>query len=449
MSRRNRKSVPSEPVEAYIESITHDARGVARIDGKTVFVDGALPGERVMFRYRLQRKNYDEAETVEILEASPQRVTPGCPHFGVCGGCSLQHMQASEQIVAKENVLRDNFRQLAQVEPKSWLPPLMGPHWGYRHKARLSARFVEKKGGALVGFRERRSSYLAVMESCPVLHPNVGERITDLRNLIGSLEAKSSIPQIEIAVAENETVLIFRNLEPLSKSDEQALIAFGQERDLHIYLQPKGPDSIYAIWPEQEKAESNPLYYSLEDYGLKLHFRATDFTQVNTDINRSMIKQALELLAPGPEDRILDLFCGLGNFTLPIATQAGEVIGVEGDEQLVQRARENAQANGIENAHFYAADLTAPPDEQPWYGKGFNKVLIDPPRTGAMEIIQRLKTVDADRIVYVSCNPATLARDSAHLVHELGYKLLKAGVMDMFPHTAHVESIALFQKRGA
>ncbi|MDA1107526.1 MAG: 23S rRNA (uracil(1939)-C(5))-methyltransferase RlmD [Proteobacteria bacterium] len=437
---RNLKSLPQEPVPAHVESLNHDGRGVAHIDGKAVFIEGALPGEEVLFTYVVQHKRYDEGTVAQILKPSPQRVTPRCAHFNICGGCSLQHMDAAAQIDAKQQVLLDNLRQIGRVDPEQVLPPLRGPHWGYRRRARLGVKFVIKKDKLLVGFREKRSALLADLERCEVLHPSVGERLPELRALIAGLESYNCIPQIEVAVGDEATALIFRNLAVLSGSDQEKMQQFGEAHGMQIYLQPAGPESVTLIWPETAS-----LSYRLPDDGLELIFSPIDFMQVNGEINRAMIARVIGLLDLKPQEWVLDLFCGLGNFTLPLARHAGHVTGVEGDVKLVEHAQSNARYNGIHNAEFYAADLSQDLAQQPWAEQRFDKILLDPPRTGALEIVRQLPVFGASRIVYVSCNPATLARDAQELVQR-GYRLLSAGVMDMFPHTTHVESIALFEK---
>jgi len=442
MARRHRKSkpMPSEAFSAHIESLDHDGRGVARIDGKATFIEGALPGEEITFHYLSQRKSYDEGVVSEIIKASPDRVEPKCPHFGVCGGCSLQHMDAGAQILAKQQIMLDNFKHIGGVQPETILEPLTAIEWGYRRKARLGCRYVAKKGAVLVGFREKRTGWLAEMGRCEVLHPAVGERIMELRQLISELKCYERLPQIEVAIGDDVVGLVFRNMDELVDEDKDSLIQFGQQHDIHIYLQPKGPDSVYLVWPEQSQ-----LSYRLDEFELEMLFKPTDFTQVNTDINRKMLSRAIDMLDPQSNERVLDLFCGLGNFTLPLARRAGHVVGVEGEAGLVQRGKENAAHNKISNVEFHAADLTQEPHNHPWFGSGFDKLLIDPPRSGAFEIVKHVPAFGANRIVYVSCNPATLARDAQVLV-EAGYKLKSAGVMDMFPHTTHVESIALFER---
>lgn len=415
---------------------------MARIDGKTVFVQGALPGEDVLCRYTRKHARYSEALALEISHPSPLRVTPMCVHADVCGGCSLQHLGAEDQIAHKQSVMLEQLRHIGEVEPESVFEPLRGPLRGYRRKARLGVKYVEKKGGVLVGFREKASPFIADIHGCEVLHPSVGRRIDELRELIGSLQARARIPQIEVAVGDQKTVLCLRHLDPLSPSDREALSAFGQRHGIGITLQPGGPDSIQPLWPEPGMA----LSYSLPVLQLSFAFRVDDFTQVNADINRDMVARVLELLDPRSADTVLDLFCGLGNFTLPLARRAGQVTGIEGDAALVRRARDNAAGNGIDNARFEQVDLAAPEQVAAFMRQRYDKLLLDPPRSGAAEIIAQLDCTGIGRIVYVSCNPATLARDAGILVREQGYRLLGAGIMDMFPQTAHVESIALFER---
>lgn len=442
MSRSRKPRLPAESIELSIESLTHDGRGVGRVEGKAVFVDGALPGERVRCRLVAKHKKYDEGVVETVLDASPLRVAPRCPHAGVCGGCSLQHMASEAQIDAKQQVLLDSLAHIGKVTAEEILPPLRGPHWGYRTRARLGAKFVRKKGYALVGFREKHAPYLAELTRCEVLHPIVGERLTELAELIAALEARERIPQIEVAVGDNATALVFRNLDPLSAADASALRAYGARTGLHIYQQPAGPDSVSLLWPEH-----SVLSYSLPTYAVTLNFLPADFTQVNRAINGAMIDLALELMDVQATDRVLDLFCGLGNFTLPLARRCAQVVGVEGEPSLVQRARDNAARNGISNATFHVANLAEDVSIYPWLKQGFDKLLLDPPRSGALEVIPAIAKLGFKRIVYVSCNTSSLARDAGLLIHEHGYRLAKVGVMDMFPHTTHVESIALFEKR--
>lgn len=421
--------------------MAHDGRGVAHVEGKAVFIEGALPGEKVMITLQRRHKSYDEAQADQVLEAAPERVEPRCPHFGVCGGCSLQHMEASTQIHAKQQVLLENLQHIGRVVPEQVLAPLTGPHWGYRRRARLGVKYVRKKGKALVGFREKQGRYLADLTRCEVLHPAVGTRLAELAALIGSLDAFEHIPQIEVAAGDDATALVFRNLEELSEADLQRLRTFGLTQGMQIHLQPAGPDSVHLLWPSEAV-----LSYRLPEFDVELFFRPTDFTQVNAEMNRRMVHHAIGLLDPQPHERVLDLFCGIGNFTLPLARCSAEVAGVEGDGALIERAWSNAQHNGIANVHFGVADLAMEAGTPPWDAQAFDKVLLDPPRTGAAAILGSVAATGAGRVVYVSCNPATLARDAGVLVREHGFRLVSAGVMDMFPHTAHVESIALFER---
>ena len=443
MSKRTRKKRLPEPVSRVaIESPGHDGRGVTHLDGKAVFIDGALPGEVVSFEYLTSRRKFDEGRITGVIEASPDRVEPKCPHFGLCGGCSLQHMESGAQIKAKQQVLLDNLKHIGKVVPEEVLPPLTGPVWGYRTKGRLGVKDVIKKGRVLVGFREKRSPYVADLSRCEVLHPSVGEKFRELSELIEQLEVRARIPQIEVAVSGTTTALVFRHLDPLSETDIEKLQQFAVDYQFQVYLQPGGPDSVQPL-----RQEKHTLSYRLPAQDIEIQFRPTDFTQINTAINEQMIAQVLDMLALDKADNVLDLFCGLGNFTLPMARQAGAVFGVEGEVGLVNRARENALLNGIENATFHTSNLVDDHTETAWAGGGYNKVLLDPPRSGAAEVMDVLGNIGTQRIVYVSCHPGSLARDAGTLVNDKGYRLLSAGVMDMFPHTAHVESIALFASK--
>ena len=436
---------------ASIESLSHDSRGVAHIDGKAVFIDGALPGEEVLFSYLKRKGRFDEGGTAHVIKAAPERVTPGCAHFGVCGGCSLQHMAAETQIYAKQQVLLDNLKHIGNVEAEELLPPMTGPLWGYRRKARLGVKYVIKKEKVLVGFREKSSPFLADIESCKVLHPSVGMQLNALKQLVGELSIYMRIPQIEIAVGDEGTAMIFRHLEPFIDSDIDKLRSFAQQHHVLLYLQPKGPDTVHLLWPEKAKAESRTaLCYRLPAHDIEYHFGPTNFVQVNADINQKMIDKVIELLDLKPEDRVMDLFCGLGNFTLPMARRVASVVGIEGDEALVDLARYNAKQNGIDNAEFYTADLSKPELlSQVGFtleGQQFDKILLDPARAGALEMMAPLAKLAPKLIAYVSCNPATLARDADELVNKHGYRMTYVGVMDMFPHTSHVEAMALFER---
>ena len=442
MARRNRRAkLPLDPVETQIESLSHDGRGVARIEGKTVFIDGGLGGERVRFRYSKKHSKYDEGRVVEVLSSSPDRVEAKCQHYGVCGGCSLMHMAPVAQLVLKQKTLMEQMSHFGHIEPKEWIEPMTGPLWGYRRKARLGVKHVPKKNRVLVGFREKGTPYLALLDKCEVLDPRIGTRLAELGSMIETLAAYNRIAQIEVAMDDKNTALVFRNLDPLSDSDQKILITYGQKNDLWIYLQSGGPDTISPIWPKSPQMSYAP------EVGLTLMFEPSDFTQVNATINQNMIQLTMELLEVCTEDRVLDLFCGLGNFSLPLARRVSEVVGVEGDVALVKHAQNNAKLNDLNNATFEQADLTKTAlKDYSWANDGFNKILLDPPRSGAFEVLSQLADLGAERIVYVSCNPATLARDAGELVHKYGYTLVSAGIMDMFPHTSHVESIALFIK---
>ena len=442
MSRRRRKKLPSEVVELEITGLSHEGRGIAKRDGKTVFVDGALAGEKVLAKLTRTSRKFDEAQAEQLLQVSPDRVEPQCPHAAICGGCSLQHLDSEKQIQFKQSTLLEQYQHFGAIQQVALNAPLTGPVWGYRRKARLGVKYVEKKGGVLVGFREKRSSFLADIEQCKVLDPRVGQLIMPLRECIGGLSIRSAIPQIEVAAGEQAVVLVFRMLQSPSASDKEALLNFGRQHGVHIYSQLGGPDTVVPLDEDQEKID---LYYFLPQEDLKIHFQPLDFTQVNAQINERMVTLALNMLALDTQERVLDLFCGLGNFTLALARYCSEVVGVEGSAELVTRSRENAALNNISNVEFYAADLTQEISTQPWYGEGFDKILIDPPRSGAENVIRHIAELGVKRVVYVSCNPATLARDAGLLVGS-GYRLVESGVMDMFPHTAHVESIALFEK---
>ncbi len=427
--------------ETRITDLSHDGRGVAHVEGKAVFVADALPGERVRARIVRKHRQFDEAQCVEVLQASNDRVTPRCPHYGVCGGCALQHLAPRAQIAAKQRVLAENFLRIGKVEPRHWLPPLTAEPWGYRRRARLSVRHVPKKGRTLVGFRERDPRFVADLSRCEVLDPALGERLEALGALLNSLEGAASIPQIEFSAGDDQNALVFRHLQPLSPDDREKLIAFGREQGFGILLQPGGTDSAQVLFPE-----SVHLHYRLEEYGLDLEFAPLDFVQVNACLNVRMVAQALRLLDPQPHERVLDLFCGSGNFSLAIARRAAFVRGVEGEAGLAARARANAARNGIGNAEFVPGDLAADPRGAAWARGDFDKWLLDPPRTGAAGLLQHLPGKTVRRVVYVSCHPGSLARDAGTLVHHHGFELSAAGVMDMFPHTAHVESIAVFDR---
>ncbi|WP_427183334.1 23S rRNA (uracil(1939)-C(5))-methyltransferase RlmD [Bordetella bronchialis] len=432
-----------------VESLDLEARGIARREGKVVFIEGALPGERVAVETVRRKPSYEIARTVEVLRPSSQRVAPRCPHFGVCGGCAMQHVEPAAQVAIKQRALEDTFWHVGKLRPQRILPALHGPTWGYRFRARLSVRVVPKKGGVLVGFHERKSSYVADMRECHVLPPHVARLLMPLRAMIGAMSAPDRLPQIEVAVGDAATVLVLRHLLPLTPDDIDILRDFAREHGVQWWLQPKGPDTCHPL--EREHAET--LAYSLPEFDLRMPFKPTDFTQVNHAINRALVSRALSLLDAQPGDRVADLFCGLGNFTLPLATRAREVVGVEGSKALTDRAHEAATRNGLGERTSFATLNLFEVDVKWLRDLGrFDRMLIDPPREGAQAVAQALAQLSAlerpRRIVYVSCNPATLARDAAIMVHEGGYVLTSTGVVNMFPHTGHVESIAVFEPEG-
>ncbi|WP_150427434.1 23S rRNA (uracil(1939)-C(5))-methyltransferase RlmD [Dechloromonas sp. CZR5] len=426
-----------------IESLDHEARGITRQEGKTVFVDSVLPGETVEYASFRRKPNYELAHLVSVLAPSPVRVEPRCPHFGICGGCAMQHMEPSAQVAAKQRVLEDGLWHIGRVRPERILPPIFGEPWGYRHRARLAVRKVERKGGVLIGFHEKRSSYIADMTTCAILPPHVSDMLMPLRELIGALSVVERMPQLELAVGEHCTALVLRILQPLTAADEKMLRAFADRHQVVFYLQPKGPDTAYRFYPE----DAPRLSYALPEFALELDFRPTDFTQVNHAVNRILVRRALSLLDPQPGERIADMFCGLGNFTLPIARSGASVVGIEGSPALVKRGRESAVANGLsERVEFGVANLFESTEASLEKLGRFDKMLIDPPREGALELVKALGANAPGRIVYVSCNPSTLARDAAIMVSVKGYRFAAAGVVNMFPHTAHVESIAVFER---
>ena len=449
-----------------IESLDMDAQGVAhRADGKVVFVEGALPGEQVRVKVSKRKNNWEQAAPTEMRLESSQRVVPQCTYFGLCGGCKMQHFHPAAQVAVKQRVLEDNLWHLGKVKPETVLRPIEGPAWGYRYRARLSVRYVAKKGTVLIGFHERKSRYVADMQTCEILPPHVSRLLMPMRELIGSMDQRETIPQIEVAVGTQVTVLVVRHLEALSDADRARLVAFAQahspaeggQATLSWWLQPKGPDTVHPLDPSLPG-----LDYTLPEFGIHMPFKPTDFTQVNHAINQVLVGRALRLLQVQPGERVIDWFCGLGNFTLPLATQAREVLGIEGSETLVARSRENAQANGLaEKTSFVARNLfEITPEELVSYGEA-ERWLVDPPREGAFALAKAMADLHQNpalapsgwrwpqRIVYVSCNPATLARDAGLLVHQAGYRCTAAGVVNMFPHTAHVESMAVFERDGS
>jgi 23S rRNA (uracil1939-C5)-methyltransferase len=428
-----------------IESLDLEARGVARRDGKVVFVDGALPGEKVLASIIKRKTSFDTARLERILEPSSQRVQPPCPHFGVCGGCAMQHLDPAAQVAIKQRALEDSLWHIGKLHPGMILAPMHGATFGYRYRARLSLRMVRKKGGVLVGFREKRSSYVADMQECLVLPRHVSAMLMPLRDMVGRMSRPDRIPQIEVAVGDQTTVLLLRHMEPLTSNDLDLLRRFADQHGVTWWLQAKGPETVHPLDP----ADADKLAYSLPEFGLRMPYRPTDFTQVNHAVNRTLVSRALTLLDVQPEDRVADLFCGLGNFTLPLATRAKSVMGVEGSSALTERASEAARRHGLEERTRFATLNLFEIDAEWLRGLGrFDRMLIDPPREGAEAVARALAALRPDerpqRLVYVSCSPATLARDAGILVHEGGYRLSSAGVVNMFPHTGHVESIAVF-----
>jgi 23S rRNA (uracil1939-C5)-methyltransferase len=432
----------SEEQTAVVCDLTHAGEGVVH-GGKTAFIAGALPGERIRFRRTRRHRQHDEGELLEVLEPAAQRVAPRCAHFGTCGGCALQHLAPAAQLAARQRELADTLARVARVSPQSWLEPLSGPAWGYRRRARLGVKFVHKKGRVLVGFRERAAPYVAELERCEVLSAPMDGLIAPLAAMLGELSIREQLPQIEVAIADNATALVLRVLSAPSAQDLARLQAFAAAHALRLYLQPRGLDSVYELGGAGE-----PLYYRLAQFGLELQFAPTDFIQVNGAVNATLVTRALELLELTAQSVVLDLYCGLGNFTLALARRAQCAVGVEGEAALVERARGNARHNGLDNASFHQADLAAPPDPQsPWLRRPYSHVLLDPPRSGARALLAAVAQLAPARVLYISCHPGSLARDVGVLVHEHGMTLEAAGVVDMFAHTAHMESLALLRSR--
>jgi 23S rRNA (uracil1939-C5)-methyltransferase len=432
----------SEPEDGQVSALNHDGEGVVHA-GRTAFVAGALPGETVRFQRRKRFGSHDEADLLEVLVPSQLRIAAPCPHFALCGGCALQHLDHSEQLQVKERQLRDALLRVGKVEPEAWLPAVVGPIWGYRRRARLGARYVTKLGRSLVGFRERRGSFIAALERCAVLASPVDDLLVPLSELLTSLSIRERVPQVEVAVGDNVTVLVLRVLDEPGLEDLASLRAFEQRHGVEIHLQPKGLDTVRALTPP-----AATLHYRLDEYGLELEFLPTDFVQINGEVNRQLIAAVLQHLRLDGESRVLDLFCGLGNFSLPMARHASAVLGVEGDAALVARAAHNAAHNDVDNALFVKGNLFETAAANAWNGLCFTHVLLDPPRAGAREILPAVAALNPKRVIYVSCHPATLARDLGLLVHEHGLVLEAAGIADMFPHTAHVESVAVLRQSG-
>lgn len=432
-----------EPETATIEAVTHDGRGIVACDGKKVFVAGALAGEEVRFIRRKRRRNYDEAELLEVFRASPERIAARCAAFGRCGGCALQHVSTDHQREIKFQSLRDSLERIGKVKPERWLEPVSGSEWHYRRRARLAVKDVPGKGRVLVGFRERHAPFITDMMRCEVVAKPVDALIDPLSRLIGDLSIRARLPQIEVAVADNAVALVFRVLDTPSEHDLGLLRAFAQQQSLQIWLQPGGLDSLQLLWPE---APAEVLTYTLPAFDIEIAFEPVDFVQVNGDVNQLMVAATLDYLQIGPDDSVLDLYCGIGNFSLPLARHARRVLGIEGEPSLVARAVANASRNELSNVRFCQADLSALNGRESWIQEHWDSLLLDPARSGAAEVVQHMRSIDPERIVYVSCHPGTLARDAGVLVDEQGYSLLAAGIVDMFPHTAHVESVAVFSK---
>ena len=444
-----RRKMATELFTVAIEDLTHDGRGVARRDGKTVFVEGGLPGETVECVYTVRRNRRDEAQAINVLTSAPERVEPRCAHYAICGGCSLQHLAPEQQLARKQRWLLDSLTHIGKVQPEQVLEPMTGPLWHYRRRARLGVKYVTKKERVLVGFRERRSAFVADLRRCEVLDERVGGQLEALAGLIETLSIRDRLPQIEVAGGDDAVALNLRVLAPPSAADLAALRDFGERHGFIIYLQPGGPDSVRTlaeVGSTLPQAALDGLHYRLPTFDLGLEFQPWHFIQINAAINRQLVARVSELLEIGPEDRVLDLFCGLGNFTLALARRAREVVGVEGDAGLVEWAQRNAMGNGVENVRFHAADLAGNLEDQLWLQERYERILLDPPRSGALEMMPRVAALGALRVVYVSCHPATLARDVGELTHRFGYRLESAGVVDMFPHTAHVESIAVLRR---
>jgi 23S rRNA (uracil1939-C5)-methyltransferase len=435
----------SEVQEADIVDLAHDGRGVARVDGKAVFIDGALPGERVRYRLLKRRRHLDEAALVDVLIASPQRVAAQCAHFGICGGCSLQHLLPAAQIAAKQRQLLDNLQRIGRVQPETVLAPLRGPEWAYRRRARLGVKYVHKKGRVLAGFREREKPYLADIQRCEVLLAPLANLPRDLAMLVETLALREKIPQVEVAAGDESTALVFRVMEAPGAADMEKIAAFGAQQGVQIFLQTGGLDSIRPLPGDAPPAGNRPLSYAVDGGRVVIEFGPVDFIQVNREINASMVDAAMDLLRPGGGDTVLDLFCGLGNFTLPLARRARRAVGVEGDSVLLGKARANAVRNEIGNAAFFMENLFEPAQFGAWAKERYDLVLLDPPRAGASALLPLMAQWRPRRVVYISCHPGSLARDAEILVHAQGFKLTCAGVMDMFPHTTHVESIAVFE----
>jgi 23S rRNA (uracil1939-C5)-methyltransferase len=441
---KKRHNLPSGTRNAQIECFSHDGRGIARIDGKTTFIQGALPEEEVSFQYTRIKPDFDEGKVINILSASPGRVEPVCPHYSLCGGCTLQHLKEEQQIHEKQSLLLNLLSRIGHCKPEVVLPPLTARSWYYRNRARLNVRYVEKKSSVLIGFHEKNNPrFITEISQCPILNKKVDREIINLRALINSFANPRIIAQIGVAVGDEEVALVFRNLYPLAPEDGQKLYSFGKRTGFRLFLQPGGNETVKLFYP---KDGAEFLSYALPEQNLQFHFHPSDFTQVNARLNQLLVAQTLQLFDLQPQDIVLDLFCGLGNFSLAMARYCAKVVGIEGSAAMVSRAQMNAHTNHLDNTEFLCADLAQNNPLRELGGYGFTKILLDPPRTGAFEIVKNIRAFKGDQILYISCNPATFARDADILVNQNHYRLKTIGAMDMFPHTAHVESIALFER---
>jgi len=439
MARQRKRKLMEQPIEVVIEDLSHDGRGIARIDGKVMFVSGALPAEKVLVKHTGGNKNFEEGLAIEVLEASEDRVEAKCQYYDVCNGCTMMHLAPKKQIEFKANTLKQNLIKMAKIEPQTWMPALTDESWHYRRRARLSVRWVIAKEKVLVGFREKDGRYVADMDYCEILQKPLDDLLKPLALMVEKLRIRQQIAQVEASVADDDVALIVRHLKPIGVADEKILLDFAKEYDVRIYSQSKGPKTIFEMTDKKE-----PLYFDMKEYGIRMEFLPSDFIQVNAKMNIKMINQAMDLLDIQKEDVVLDLFCGLGNFTLPLAKRVKKIVGIEGEKTLVKRAVENAKLNSLDNVEFFEADLRKNHENSEWYKQDYSKIIIDPPRSGAWEILPLIASMGANTLLYVSCHPASLARDADRLVNEFGFKMVKAGVMDMFPHTSHVESMALF-----
>lgn len=433
----------SEPETGRIADVMHDGRGVVEGPGKKVFVTGALTGETVRFKRRKSRRNFDDAELIEVLTPSPDRIAARCAVFGRCGGCALQHVSLERQLQVKSRILADSLERIGQVTPARWLEPVKGPEWHYRRRARLAVKYVPGKGRVLVGFRERHAPFVTDMHRCEVIAEPVATLIDPLSELIGGLTIRARLPQIEVAIADNAVALVFRVLDAPNAADRASMRAFAEAHGVRVYLQSGGLDSIEELDIEPD---GEPLLYTLPEFNLSLAFEPVQFVQINAGVNRRMLLQVIELLDVRGGDRVLDLFCGLGNFSLPLATRARHVVGIDGDASLIETAEQNARRNGIDNAEFLAVDLDCIDGHEAWLADHWDSAILDPARSGAARVVAHMRTLDPARLMYVSCHPGTLARDAGNLVRDQGYRLEAAGILDMFPHTRHVEAMALLIK---